>query len=754
MTTSASFTPRPKQQLVLDYSGGTMGVAAVPGSGKTWTLSLLAADLIARGALNQDQEILIVTLVNSAVNNFAQRVGDFVTDRGYLPSIGYRVRTLHGLAHDIVRERPSLVNLGENFDIIDERAAESILTDVTQAWLRGHPYDLDAYLKSDLEENEDRRNWVRQEQFPRMVQGLASNFIRYAKDLELSPERLRSRLDQVPVPLPLAEMGCEIYENYDSALAYRGAVDFSDLIRLALEALQADAGFLERLRYRWPYILEDESQDSSRLQEQILRTLAGENGNWVRVGDPNQAIFETFTTADPQYLKDFISTADFPRDLPNSGRSTPRLIELANYLIDWTNQEHPVAAVRNALSKPHIQPTPLGDPQPNPPDEKSFIFLGREGYSPDREIQMVANSLAKWLPDHSNTTVAVLVPRNVRGFQLANALRDRGIEPLDSLLRSSDKTRRTAGALTNILRYLEDPKSARLLATAYRVWRRSEREDESAAALIERGTVLLRNCQNVEDYLWPRSEANWLETQFLQEEEPEIYEDLLVFRQVVRRWQETILLPVDQIILTLGQDIFTEPTELALTHKLAVVLSRAMENNLDWRLPEFTQELAVVAKNERRFLGFSEEDRGFDPEKHKGQVVIATVHKAKGLEWDRVYMMSVNNYDFPSGMAYDSYISEKWFLRDGLNLEAETLAQLDAVLSADPYEWYEEGAATEAARMEYVSERLRLLFVGITRAKKELVVTWNTGRRGDSQAAIPLVALQTYIEERDLGATG
>ena len=241
MTAPDTFTPRPKQQLVLDYSGGTMGVAAVPGSGKTWTLSLLAADLIARGALDEDQEILIVTLVNSAVDNFAQRVGSFVTDRGYLPSIGYRVRTLHGLANDIVRERPALVNLGENFDILDERAADSILTDVAQAWLRSHPYELDTYLKPEFEESEERRNWARQEHFPALVQGIAGNFIRYAKDLELTPERLRARLDEVPVSLRLAEMGCEIYENYENALAYRGAVDFSDLIRLALEALRADS---------------------------------------------------------------------------------------------------------------------------------------------------------------------------------------------------------------------------------------------------------------------------------------------------------------------------------------------------------------------------------------------------------------------------------------------------------------------------------------------------------------------------------
>jgi len=98
-----------------------MGVAAVPGSGKTWTLSLLAAKLVAEGGLGDDQEVLIVTLVNSAVDNFAGRVAGFVKARGLLPGIGYRVRTLHGLAHDIVRERPGLVGLSDEFSIVDER---------------------------------------------------------------------------------------------------------------------------------------------------------------------------------------------------------------------------------------------------------------------------------------------------------------------------------------------------------------------------------------------------------------------------------------------------------------------------------------------------------------------------------------------------------------------------------------------------------------------------------------------------------
>jgi DNA helicase-2/ATP-dependent DNA helicase PcrA len=218
------------------------------------------------------------------------------------------------------------------------------------------------------------------------------------------------------------------------------------------------------------------------------------------------------------------------------------------------------------------------------------------------------------------------------------------------------------------------------------------------------------------------------------------------------------LLPIDQAILTLAQDLFVEPGDLALAHKLAVSLQQIAQQKPEWRLPELANELTVIARNERRFLGFSEEDSGFDPDKYKGQVVVATLHKAKGLEWDRVYLLSANSYDFPSGQPYDQYIAEKWFLRESrqvktggpLNLPAEALAQLAILAGQGDPAGYVEGEASRLARLDYVRERLRLLYVGITRARKELVITWNTGRPGQKQAdltqALPLVALQAYWE--------
>jgi DNA helicase-2/ATP-dependent DNA helicase PcrA len=722
------FKPRPRQQEVLDYACGRMGVSAVPGSGKTCTLSYLAAQLVASGVLAEDQEVLVVTLVNSAVDNFANQVAGFVKERGLLPRMGYRVRTLHGLANDIVRERPDLAGLSDDF---------------------GHPDAVDDFLGYDLSEKEREDARRKQWNWPRLASDIALGLIRQAKDQQVTPDDLRARLEQTPLPRPLLEMGGAIYADYQRGLRGLDGVDFDDLMWLALRTLQHNPDYLERLRHRWPFILEDEAQDSSALQERILRLLVGPDGNWVRVGDPNQAIYETFTTASPHFLRDFLQEEGVvARQLPNSGRSTQSIINLANYLIDWTQQDHPVPEVRSALSLPHIEPTPPGDPQPNPPDDPQGVRLIARKYSPEGEIKAVADSLARWLPKHADDTVAVLVPRNERGFKMVDALKQRGVKYVE-LLQSTRSTRETAQALGDIINCLADPTSAAKLAAAYRAWQRQDDPDEEARRRLEGVTTALGKCQRPEDYLWPWADRDWLADSMSALDSPDVGPQLAEFRDLVRRWQGTTLLPIDQLILTVAQDLFAEPADLAVAHKLALLLRRASEMHPDWRLPELYQELDIIARNERRFLGFSQDDTGFDPNRHRGEVVVATIHKAKGLEWDRVYLMSVNNYDFPSARPHDEYIAEKRFVRDNLNLVAEAMAQLGALLPGDEATEYVEGQASQQARLEYAGERLRLLYVGITRARKELAITWNSGRPGrPQQQAVPLIALRTFREEQ------
>jgi DNA helicase II / ATP-dependent DNA helicase PcrA len=737
---------RPGQEQILRYQNGKMGVSAVPGSGKTWTLSYLAARLIRAGAVNPNQEILVVTLVNAAVENFATRISTQLKAENLLPGYGYRVRTLHGLANDIVRERPDLAGLSTDYQIIDETEADRIKRAVVSDWLQSHLDFFEPYL--DYEDHQKEKIYDNKYNLPRMVESIATAFIRLAKDRQLTPEALRQHLQNTQIALPLVEMGTQIFKEYQQALVYRGSVDFDDLIRLALHCLESDPALVGLLRERWPFILEDEAQDSSLLQQQILSLLVGDHGNWVRVGDPNQAIYETFTTASPQYLLDFLKAPNVEeRTLPESGRSSLSIIHLANKLITWTQNEHPNPAGRSALTPPLIEPTPPEDPQPNPPDCPDCIQFIERALSPDEEVNFVVKEVKNFIAEHPDKTIAILTPRNNRAFKFVDELKRREIPHIDSLLQSTSATRLSTGAIANILQYLSDPKSSQKLASAYQVWRRSEREDKEGWKFNQEVARGIRNCNHLEDYLWPFPTQNWLDLAANQGTNPEIMNELMEFKEVVKRWHDTILLPIDQIVLTIAQDLFLDPVELALAHKLSSLLRQFSDDHPDWRLPEFTEELANIARNERRYLGFSREDEAFNPDLYPGRVLVATMHKAKGLEWDAVYLTSLNNYNFPSGHDYDQYISEKWFVKDQLNLEAETIAQLKTLLENHPFSWYDPGKASMGARQEFIRERLRLFYVGITRARRWLTATWNTGRTSRKNvAALPFLELLNELE--------
>jgi DNA helicase-2/ATP-dependent DNA helicase PcrA len=753
-----AFIPRPAQQQILEYTGGPMGISAVPGSGKTFTLSLLAARLVERLAAEgrlDDREVLVVTFTNSAVANFRARIGRFLRqERGLLPGVGYRVRTLHGLAHDIVRERPGLVGLSEEFEIIDERTANEIKRDAVIAYLRTHPDAFAPFIKPELLQNPRRiESTVLEDAIE-----LANVVIRVAKELSTDPGELRIKLDRQSGFFPLLDFGLSIYATYERSLQVRGAVDFDDLILLALRALRADEGYLERLQQRWPYILEDEAQDSSLAQEKMLRLLTAAHGNWVRVGDPNQAINTTFTSADSRFLQRFLREhPEQAHSLPNSGRSALPIIEVANELIRWSQEDHPTLSGDLALSYPLIEPTPPGDPQPNPPPGKPAVHFYEKALSPDEELDVIVRSVKRWVTENPDKTMAVLAPDNRRGDVLVNALRQAGLIIDDDLLRTSSSTRATAKTLATVVGYIADPQSAHLLRRVWEeVWypqwaaRRMQAEGNGAGytgrdTLPEPVRVFgqaLGKLREAEAFVFPHqrdflNELGWLE-------DMERFRELLQeFRSDLQRWSHAAVLPVDELLLTVGNDLFTEPADLAVTHRLAVLLARLAAENPNWRLPDLVGELENIAQNRRRLLGFTEDSQGYTAK--PGVVTVATMHAAKGLEWDRVYLTAVNAFSFPSGLPEEQYRSERWYVRDSINLAAELEAQLRQ-LHMGTLDEYMPGRATEQARLDLAAERLRLFYVGITRARRELIVTYNTGRRHDTEPLPPALAFSALAE--------
>ena len=318
-----------------------------------------------------------------------------------LPHLGYRVRTLHGLAHDIVRERPDLVGLADRLPDRRRARGERHPRGCRPGLAAQPPGRPGGIPEPDLEE--DRLAWVLREKLPELVDETALAVIRYAKDQQLAPERLRQRLDEMPCRCPWQRWAAEIYTDYQRALLYRGAVDFDDLIRLALEALSCDASLLERLRHRWPFILEDEAQDSSRLQEEILHNLPAATATGCALAIPTRPSTRPSPPPTRSYLRDFwlapmcrrgsCPTPGAPRRASSTSPTTWWIGRLASTQILSSRcagapPVHRARSARRSAAQSARRPS-------------EYLPLERK-FTPQEEIEAVANSLARWLPEHTD----------------------------------------------------------------------------------------------------------------------------------------------------------------------------------------------------------------------------------------------------------------------------------------------------------------------------------------------------------------
>jgi len=724
---------RPDQAAVLDYDGGLMAVSAVPGSGKTLTLSLLAARLIIEGRVGDEGEVLVVTMQNSAVDNIAQRIRRILSEQK-LPPVGYHVCTLHKLAADILRRRRDLAGVEDLFFIVDQGETNRTMRSAVEVWIRGRR----AWWASLLGDLDEARRERVLDRWREETMRVGREVVKLCKHLRLTPERAQELLDASGEGNPFLEMGVGLYAQYARYLQARSGLDFDDLIWRAIDALQQDETFLLNLRARWPYILEDEAQDSSPLQERILESLAGQGGNWVRVGDPNQAIHATFTAADPRYFRRFLRhDGVVALSLPESGRCAPPIMALANHLVRWACQEHPQEAVRPmAFRLQEIESTGPGDPQPNPPTAECHVHFREKPFADtESEARAVADWAVRYVRRHPRRTVAVLCPTHRKGSSVVGALKAcaRGV-PIDDLLRSTPQTRQVAKVLAAACRYLRDPTNGSELARLYQTLARDGYLRPSAAEVGESGAgqrlrhqgALVRSLPPHE-LLFPRGSAHLRES--LPPGVRAEREDLIAledFAALTARWVRALALPIDQLLLTMGQDLFTEESDLAICHTLATSLRATSEMHPEWRLRDYAEEIGEVARNRRRLGGLSLADVGYTA--REGHVAVTTMHRAKGLEWDAVVLMSVDSLEFPES-CQDAFRDEPYFM-PGRAPAVEARKRLEQLAGAD-FATPPDRAPVEQARIEYIAERLRLLYVGITRAKRDLVFSWSevSGRR-------------------------
>jgi DNA helicase II / ATP-dependent DNA helicase PcrA len=733
---------RPEQQRIADYNGGRLAVSAVPGSGKTQTLAALVVSLIKRALIPPESDILIVTFTNSAVDNIKTRVRKLLAEEG-IPDAGFRVFTLHGLASAIIRERPDLAGTESDFRVDDELSGHNAMPDAARWFSLQNPAEWQSFMPADM--SAQTRGKV-EERWRKATESMGAEVTKLAKNLRLNAGDVLTLIERaatagLPVS-PYLSMGARIYDRYERVLRAGGRMDFDDLISGAISALENDPAFAARLSARYPFILEDEAQDSTPLQERILATLSRPHGNWVRVGDPNQAIMTTFTASDVRFFREFLNKTDVTRlPLSVSGRSAPKIIDLANRLAAWTCAQHPEREIReSALSDAvAIRPTEAGDPQPNPGDREAHIHV--QGY-PDEDIETerIANHAAKFVTKNPLFTCAVLTPTNSLGERIVSTLQpiqDKLGRPIfQDQLKNAQPVRDVARVLAAAVKYCAQPASGLALAELRDALDGVGQGVRAAdAGPPKRRMRTLFGSLQTEKLLFPSplAEPALPPVVGVTAEEQRELERIAGY---AARWLRASTLPIDQLILTIANSAFTQDNDLAIAHSLAISLRRYTTLNPGAQLSDLAQELADVAANRQKYLSNALIEAGFEPQ--PGLITVTTLHKAKGLEWDRVYMLSVDGAEFPHDAAAD-FRGELWFRdRDDPATEARMQLQLLADAAASPDGFAEVDLSPEAlirqAHLEYIAERLRLLYVGVTRARRELVLSYSRQRYGREQS--------------------
>ncbi len=289
----------PAQREAVTHGEGPLLVLAGAGSGKTRVLTHRVAHLVASG-LARPHEITAVTFTNKAAREMRERVESLVGGTGGLG--GIFLGTFHRWALEVLRRHPAAAGLPARFTILDRD-------------------DQLALLKRCVEEaGADPKAFS-----PRAVLGAISA----AANGGLDPDAYEGGGGN-----PGREVVAEVWRRYERAKRRAGAVDFDDMLVLALRVIREDGTILESVRRRARWLLVDEFQDTNSLQMELLTTVATRSGNLTAVGDEDQSIYR-WRGAEVDNILSFERSFPGARviALEENYRSTRPILEAAGALI-------------------------------------------------------------------------------------------------------------------------------------------------------------------------------------------------------------------------------------------------------------------------------------------------------------------------------------------------------------------------------------------------------------------------------------
>ncbi|MGK7910014.1 MAG: UvrD-helicase domain-containing protein [Synechococcus sp.] len=729
-----------------DWSGGPMAVSAVPGAGKSTGMAGGAAIAIATHQLHRNKQLLVVTFTRSAAAQIRNKIRAHLQALK-LPMGGLAVYTIHGLSLAIAHQHPDLSGIDETVSVLSEGEKRRTIAKACERWIDDNPKLFQELLEGggfDGEESERQRRVtvLRSEILP----DIARTLIPEAKSSDLDPDSLEA-IARIPViqaastedvlgagnlsdddwllpHYPVLEIAAQLYRQYELIRQERHRIDYDDMTRSALRVL-AHPIAREQWQHQVFAVFEDEAQDSSLQQQQLLEILArdplSDRLNFVRVGDSNQAINSTFTPADPFFFRTF---ADRCRrlgsfhEMTEAGRSNIAIVEIANrlhrqanQLRDWGNNQ--------PFRIQDIQPVPAGDPQPNanPAGPGVKLLFPKDIQA---EAGAIANRASQLLEANPKGNAAVLVRyRSQVQFlyrHLKSVAKSAGFHLYDA--GQSGRRSQVPLELLALMQWLNRPHSPQYLRRALDV-------------LHDRTIVPKLNYSRLsgipEQFLYPGPLA------------PELEPAELAVQKLCRSLLKASLELMPTALLTfLALTLRYDANELATTDKLGDRIARQTGS-----APLLKQAVDVLLEIVA--------DADFSPLEadadslytRSNQLTLMTLHSGKGLDWDYVFLPFVHQRTFPGDAK--AFVPQGHRFIGEFNLTDVARAQLRAHLHGQAIP--DILTAQQQAHQLKGAEELRLLYVGMTRAKRLLHIsaaqeapfTWSTIANLSPQACSPLL---------------
>lgn len=343
--TKPKITPNEKQQEAINILKGQVMLLAGPGTGKTFTVINRIEKMLNEGIT--PSSILCLTFSDAAAGEMKQRL---ISKMGVIAS-AVRVYTYHSFCHDIIKSFPTQFSLGINVKLINDTEKIAIMKECID----------DANLEHFVAQRGDK--YFHTKNFITYIEKLKlkrTNKDEYLSCIESNPSlmpRLREleaeiyerekagnmknkgrydEIEKIKINIEKAKELWLLYELYSNKMIDKNLIDFSDMINFVLTAFEEDSAFLAEVSNQYKYFLVDEYQDTNDLQNNIIFNLLNGNNekNIFVVGDDDQIIYG-FQGAKSDNIENFLT--HYPNTkvicLEENNRSTQSILDFSYEVI-------------------------------------------------------------------------------------------------------------------------------------------------------------------------------------------------------------------------------------------------------------------------------------------------------------------------------------------------------------------------------------------------------------------------------------